>query len=115
MRLWLVLAAMLSLLDACGPSRPTLERPHFVCVVHNLTTSPESMTVRWALGGVYVGEAKRSIPAGSDGVVVMGELPPDLVELDSLALTTAWGPPDYRAGLVFHVSYPNGITWTTER
>lgn len=97
------------LLVACAPSRP--DRLHFVAVVHNTTTATEDVTIRWAIGGLYVGEAKRRIAAGCDGVVVMGELPPDLVEIDSLALQTAWGPPDWRGGLVFHVSYPSGVTW----
>lgn len=108
-----VAAALLtSFLASCGPV--TKPAPyHFVTVVHNLSTSDEDMTVRWALGGGYVGESKRRIPAGRDGVFVMGELPPDLVELDSLAVKTAWGPPDWRGGLVFHVSYPQGATWVT--
>jgi hypothetical protein len=105
-RLWLVLAAMLSILDACGPSPDT--RSNFFVVVRNNSTAPDEITIRTALGGVYLTSLKQTVMPGSEAVWVLAKERPDLVEIESTAVTTAWGPPDWRGHSGWVIQYPRG-------
>lgn len=105
-----LLVATLAVLVACGPITPT--KSHFCTVVENVSSGPETVTVNWGIGGIYTGSSTRTIPAGAAAVIVMGETAPDLVELNSAPLTSAWGPPDWSRGQVFHIVIPTGFTWS---
>jgi len=106
-----LLVGLLALLVACGPTVGP-PKQHFVAVVENTTSSAEDMTLRWALGGVYVGTTSRTIQPMSSVVVVMGEAAPDLLEISSTSLNTAWGPPDFSGGPVMHIVLLTGVTWS---
>lgn len=108
-----VLEVFVALLVACGPISAPPER-YFVVIVHNADTLPDDVTIRWARGGSYLGSETRTIPAGGFATVVTtrASSPPDLVEIASSALNTAWGPPDWSGHDVFHIDFPKGQTWT---
>lgn len=108
-RLYFLLLALLSLLDACGPS-PLRAQNNFVVVVANLSGSPEEITIKSALEGVYMTSLKQLVPPKGEAVWVLSRARPDFVEIDSLAAKTAWGTPDWRPGTVLKISYPSAST-----
>lgn len=99
----LALAALVS----CGPKiNGATQRPHAVTIIHNNTSSLEHMTVRWAVGGAYVGQAERLVEPHGYCVVVMGEQLPELVEVDTVAWKAAWSPIEWGSKLRLHVDFP---------
>jgi hypothetical protein len=101
---------VVAILVACGPHSLAARPYNFVVIVQNKTAYPDDVTIRSALGGVYLTSAKQLVPANGQAVWVLGTVQPDLVEIDSLALTTGYGPPDWRPGTCLVVSYPDGFT-----
>lgn len=114
-RALLVLVALLvacsAFVSGCGPIVPPPTQ-HFVAVVENVATAPEQIELRWAIGGIYVGSETRIVPALGSTTIVMGDAAPDLVEIHSTPLTTAWGPPDWSKGPVFHIVCPTAFVWS---
>lgn len=102
---------MIVVAASCGPVCPPSPK-HFVVVVRNTSTSIERVRITWGIGGIYVGTSERLVPPGQDGVFVLGEAGPDLVEIDSTSVKTAFGPPDWNGKFIFGIEFPTGRTWT---
>jgi hypothetical protein len=83
---------------------------HFDVVVTNNDTLANDVTIRWARGGLYLGEVKRSVAARAQLRVVTTRLDdqPDLVEIESSALSTFYSRLDWGSHSVLVIDYPRG-------
>ena len=101
----------LAVLVACGPrSQATRRRelPNFFVVVWNSTSYPDEVTIRSGRHGLLRTNLKQVVPANGEAIWLLGNDQPDLIEIESLGLTLAYGPHDWRGGTGMKIRYPEG-------
>jgi hypothetical protein len=110
-RSFLIASALAASIAGCGPiQQPQPNR--YIVVFHNQSNFAQDVTVKvWAANSAWIGEEKLKVQPNQEGRFVFGTTPGDLVEIDAGWGPAAWNGPEVDGFWVFHVSFPNALSW----